>query len=66
MAEQEEKLVKRSDKLAFLNTGTAEEPKYERMRKFTELSKKIQMLLVFRQKKDLHLMNILIIQFTKK
>ena len=38
MAEVEEKIVKRSDKIAFLNTGTAEEPKYERMRKFTELS----------------------------
>ena len=38
MAELEEKLVKRSDKVAFMNTGTAEIPKYERMRKFTELS----------------------------
>ena len=38
MAELEEKLVKRSDKVAFMNTGTSELPKYERMRKFTELS----------------------------
>ena len=38
MSEKEEKIVKRSDKVAFMNTGTSELPKYERMRKFTELS----------------------------
>lgn len=33
-----EKLVKRSDKIAFMNVGTAEAPDYQRMRKFTEIS----------------------------
>lgn len=31
-------LVKRSDKIAFMNTGTAQAPVYTRMRKFTTLS----------------------------
>ena len=33
-----EKIVKRSDKVAFMNTGTTEAPVYTRMRKFTEMS----------------------------
>lgn len=33
-----EKLVKRSDKIAFMNVGTAEAPDFQRMRKFTEIS----------------------------
>lgn len=33
-----EKIVKRSDKVAFMNTGTVETPVWTRMRKFTELS----------------------------
>ena len=33
-----EKLVKRSDKIAFMNVGTSEAPDYQRMRKFTEIS----------------------------
>ena len=33
-----EKIVKRSDKVAFMNTGTEEAPVYTRMRKFTEMS----------------------------
>lgn len=33
-----EKLVKRSDKIAFMNVGTAEAPDFQRMRKFTEMS----------------------------
>lgn len=33
-----EKLVKRSEKIAFMNVGTVEEPDYQRMRKFTEMS----------------------------
>lgn len=33
-----EKLVKRSDKVAFMNVGTAEAPDFQRMRKFTEIS----------------------------
>ena len=33
-----EKLVKRSDKVAFMNVGTTDEPDYQRMRKFTEIS----------------------------
>lgn len=37
MAESE-KLVKRSDKVAFLNVGTSTEKVFERMRKFTEIS----------------------------
>ena len=32
------KLVKRSDKIAFMNTGTEEEPVWTRMTKFTEIS----------------------------
>lgn len=36
--ENKEKLVKRSDKVAYMNTATSEAPKYERMRKFTEMS----------------------------
>lgn len=32
------KLVKRSDKIAFMNTGTEEAPVYTRMTKFTEIS----------------------------
>lgn len=35
---KEEKIVKRSDKVAFMNTGTTEEPVYTRMRKFTDIS----------------------------
>ena len=38
MSENQEKIVKRSDKVAFLNTGTLEAPNFQRMRKFTELS----------------------------
>lgn len=44
MAEREvtekkvERLVKRSDKISFMNVGTAEEPKFLRMRKFTDIS----------------------------
>lgn len=38
MPENKEKIVKRSDKVAFMNTGTSELPTYERMRKFTEIS----------------------------
>lgn len=34
----EERIVKRSDKLAFMNTGTVEKPVYTRMRKFTDMS----------------------------
>lgn len=34
----EEKLVKRSDKVAFLDVGTAEAPDFQRMRKFTDIS----------------------------
>lgn len=33
-----EKLVKRKDKVAYMNVGTKEAPDYQRMRKFTELS----------------------------
>lgn len=33
-----EKLVKRSDKIAFMNVGTEEAPDFQRMRKFTEIS----------------------------
>ncbi len=33
-----EKLVKRSDKVAFLNVGTSENKNFQRMRKFTEIS----------------------------
>ena len=33
-----EKIVKRRDKVAFMNTGTTEAPVYTRMRKFTEMS----------------------------
>jgi len=33
-----EKLVKRSDKIAFMNVGTSEAPEFQRMRKFTEIS----------------------------
>ena len=32
------KLVKISDKIAFMNTGTEEAPVFERMTKFTEIS----------------------------
>lgn len=34
----EEKLVKRSDKVAFLDVGTTETPNFQRMRKFTDIS----------------------------
>lgn len=37
-AENTEQLVKRSGKVAFMNVGTSEEPKYQRMTKFTEMS----------------------------
>ncbi len=33
-----EKLVKRSDKISFMNVGTAEAPNFVRMRKFTDIS----------------------------
>lgn len=33
-----EKLVKRSDKIAFMNVGTSAEPNFQRMRKFTDIS----------------------------
>ena len=33
-----EKIVKRSDKVAFMNVGTLEAENYQRMRKFTEMS----------------------------
>lgn len=33
-----EKLVKRSDKVAFMNVGTADAPDFQRMRKFTDIS----------------------------
>lgn len=33
-----EKIVKRSDKVAFLNVGTSENKNFQRMRKFTEIS----------------------------
>ncbi len=33
-----ERLVKRSDKVAFLNVGTTENKNFQRMRKFTEIS----------------------------
>ena len=33
-----EKLVKRSDKVAFMNVGTVEAPEFQRMRKFTDIS----------------------------
>lgn len=35
---QSEKLVKRSEKIAFMNTGTPEAPIFTRMTKFTEIS----------------------------
>ncbi len=38
MAEKTEKLVKRSAKIAFMNTGTSDAKKFERMRKFTDIS----------------------------
>lgn len=39
MAENKtEKMVKRSDKVAFLNVGTSEAKDFQRMRKFTEIS----------------------------
>ena len=38
MPEEKQKLVRRSAKIAFMNVGTAEEPNYQRMKKFTELS----------------------------
>ncbi len=38
MAENKEKLVKRSAKIAFLNIGNTEAPNYQRMKKFTDLS----------------------------
>lgn len=37
-AQIEEKLVKRSDKVAFLDVGTTEAPNFQRMRKFTDIS----------------------------
>ena len=36
--ENKQKLVRRSAKIAFMKVGTAEEPDYQRMKKFTELS----------------------------
>ena len=38
MAEQKEKIVKRSDKVAYMNVGTDEAPDFQRMRKFTDMS----------------------------
>lgn len=38
MSDNTEKLVKRSDKVAFLNVGTSENKNFQRMRKFTEIS----------------------------
>lgn len=38
MADKTEKLVRRSDKVAFLNVGSGEESDFQRMRKFTDLS----------------------------
>lgn len=37
-SEKTEKLVKRSGKVAFMDVGTSEIPKYQRMKKFTEMS----------------------------
>lgn len=37
-AENTEKLVKRSGKVAFMDVGTSGAPKYQRMKKFTEMS----------------------------
>lgn len=33
-----EKIVKRSDKIAFMDVGTSEAEDFQRMRKFTEIS----------------------------
>ena len=38
MPDNKEKIVKRSDKVAYMNVSTAEAPDYKRMRKFTEMS----------------------------
>lgn len=38
MPDNTEKIVKRSDKVAFLNVGTTENKNFQRMRKFTEIS----------------------------
>ena len=38
MSDNTEKLVKRSQKIAFMNVGTKEAPNYQRMRKFTDIS----------------------------
>lgn len=38
MSDNTEKLVKRSQKIAFMNVGTKEAPNFQRMRKFTDIS----------------------------
>ncbi len=38
MPENKEKIVKRSDKVAYMNVGTDELPDFQRMRKFTDMS----------------------------